>query len=113
MVVIFPFLAKMVGGAVVKEIVNQVKKLEDGGAVDKTEMALVHKGEYMLPKGVKPTPAQRRAVAKKKITKQKAQVKQVRPKVVKAKAPKKAQARKPQIRKPTNQLVKKKRKGKK
>ena len=103
MVVIFPFLAKMVGGAVVNEIVNQVKKLEDGGAVDKTEMALVHKGEYMLPKGVKPTPAQRRAVAKKKITKQKA----------KAKAPKKAQVRKPQIRKPTNQLVKKKRKGKK
>ena len=103
MVVIFPFLAKMVGGAGVNEIVKQVKKLEDGGAVDKTEMALVHKGEYMLPKGVKPTPAQRRAVAKKKITKQKA----------KAKAPKKAQLRKPQIRKPTNQLVKKKRKGKK
>jgi len=95
MVVIFPMLAKMLAGPVI----NQLMKLEEGGPVNKTQMALVHKGEYMLPKGVKPTPAQRRAVVKKKMTKQKAKAK--------------TQVRKPQIRKPTNQLVKKKRKGKK
>jgi len=99
MVVIFPMLAKMLAGPVI----NELMKLEEGGPVNKTQMALVHKGEFMLPKGVKPTQAQRRAVAKNKLTKQKAI----------AKAPKKAQVRKPQIRKPTNQLVKKKRKGKK
>ena len=37
---------------------------EEGGEVKQTGQALVHKGEYVLPKGVKPTPAQRRAVAK-------------------------------------------------
>ena len=95
MVVIFPMLAKMLAGPVI----NQLMKLEEGGPVNKTQMALVHKGEYMLPKGVKPTTAQRRAVVKKKMTKQKAKAK--------------TQVRKPQIRKPTNQLVKKKRKGKK
>lgn len=99
----FKTMAQVVAPFVIEEMINQVKKLEEGGAVNKTQMALVHKGEYMLPKGVKPTPAQKRAVVKKKTTKLKA----------KAKAPKKAQVRKPQIRKPVNQLVKKKRKGKK
>lgn len=33
-------------------------KLETGGKVKKTQMAMVHKNEYMLPASVKPTPAQ-------------------------------------------------------
>ena len=106
-------VAKLAIPIITDLIVDKFIKKEDGGAIKKTQPAMIHAGEYILPKGVKPTPAQRRAVAKKKLTKQKAQVKQVRPKVVKAKAPKKAQVRKPQIRKPVNQLVKKKRKGKK
>ena len=97
-----PFV-KFVAPILIEQLVDKVIKKEDGGAIKKTQLAQIHAGEYILPKGVKPTPAQRRAVAKKKITKQKA----------KAKAPKKAQVRKPQIRKPINQLVKKKRKGKK
>lgn len=35
-----------------------------GGRVNKTEPALVHKGEFVLPAGVKPTKAQMSAVAK-------------------------------------------------
>lgn len=37
-----------------------------GGKVNKTGLALVHKGEYVLPAGVKPTKAQKARVAKKK-----------------------------------------------
>jgi len=38
-----------------------------GGAVGKRNVkALLHAGEYVLPKGVKPTKAQRKAVADKK-----------------------------------------------
>ena len=96
-------VAKLAIPIITDLIVDKFVKKEDGGYIKKTQPAMIHAGEYILPKGVKPTPAQRRAVAKKKITKQKA----------KAKAPKKAQVRKPQIRKPINQLVKKKRKGKK
>ena len=92
---VFTTLATALAPTIIEEVVKQVRKLEEGGDVNKTQMALVHKGEYMLPKGVKPTPAQRRAVAKKKATKRKAPV------------------RKPQIRKPVNRLVKKKGKGKK
>ena len=36
-----------------------------GGPVKKTGLAVVHSGEYVLPKGVKPTKAQKAAVAKK------------------------------------------------
>lgn len=36
-----------------------------GGKVTKTGAAIVHKGEYVLPVGVKPTKAQKAAVAKK------------------------------------------------
>jgi len=39
---------------------------KQGGAVHHTGAAVVHKGEYILPKGVKPTKAQRAAVNKKK-----------------------------------------------
>lgn len=37
---------------------------KEGGAVKKTGPAMVHAGEYVLPKGVKPTKAQKNAVAK-------------------------------------------------
>lgn len=37
-----------------------------GGRVKKTEPALVHKGEFVLPVGVKPTKTQVEAVARKK-----------------------------------------------
>jgi hypothetical protein len=37
-----------------------------GGQVKRTGKALVHKGEYVLPKGVKPTATQKKAVAKNK-----------------------------------------------
>ena len=40
-----------------------------GGKVNKTGLAVVHKGEYVLPKGVKPTKAQKARVAKKKAKK--------------------------------------------
>ena len=35
-----------------------------GGSVKKTGMAMVHKNEYILPSGIKPTKAQKAAVAK-------------------------------------------------
>lgn len=38
----------------------------NGGKVKRTGKALVHRGEYVLPKGVKPTAAQRKAVAARK-----------------------------------------------
>ena len=38
---------------------------KNGGKVKKTGLAKVHKGEYVLPVGVKPTKAQKSAVAKK------------------------------------------------
>ena len=40
-----------------------------GGKVKKTGLAVVHKGEYVLPKGVAPTKAQKAKVAKKKLKK--------------------------------------------
>ncbi len=40
-----------------------------GGKVNKTGLALVHKGEYILPKGVAATKAQKAKVAKKKAKK--------------------------------------------
>ena len=40
-----------------------------GGKVKKTQMALVHAGEYVLPKGVKPTKAQVKKVNKGKMKK--------------------------------------------
>jgi outer membrane lipoprotein SlyB len=39
---------------------------KNGGRVKRTGKALVHKDEYVLPAGVKPTAAQRKAVAKRK-----------------------------------------------
>ena len=37
---------------------------ETGGEVPRDTKAILHKGEYVLPKGVKPTKAQRKAVNK-------------------------------------------------
>ena len=51
-------MASLVASALLPVIVDQLLKLETGGKVEKTQMALVHKNEYMLPAGVKPTPAQ-------------------------------------------------------
>ena len=39
---------------------------ETGGEVPRDTKAILHKGEYVLPAGVKPTKAQRKAVNKKK-----------------------------------------------
>lgn len=39
---------------------------ETGGTVRKTGLATVHKGEYVLPVGVKPTKAQKAEVSKRK-----------------------------------------------
>lgn len=37
---------------------------KEGGQVKKTGLAYVHKNEFVLPAGVKPTKAQKKAVAK-------------------------------------------------
>lgn len=76
-------------------------QFETGGKVKKTGVAMVHSGEYVLPKGVAPTASQRKAVASRK-------------KATAKKPARKPVARKPRVRKPTNNLVKtKKGKGKK
>jgi hypothetical protein len=59
----------VIASALAPLIVEQLTKLEKGGDVKKTGAVIVHKGEYMLPKGVKPTKAQRKAVAKGKAKK--------------------------------------------
>ena len=59
----------IIASALAPLIVEQLTKLEKGGDVKKTGAVIVHKGEYMLPKGVKPTKAQRKAVAKGKAKK--------------------------------------------
>lgn len=48
-----------------------LQKMKTGGAVKmakgrKSAVVVLHKGEYVLPAGVKPTVAQKKAVAKKK-----------------------------------------------
>jgi hypothetical protein len=57
-------------GGVAKDVVGSLGSLvpfKKGGAVGKRNVkALLHAGEYVLPKGVKPTKAQRKAVADKK-----------------------------------------------
>lgn len=78
-----------------------IDQFETGGKVKKTGVAMVHSGEYVLPKGVAPTASQRKAVASRK-------------KATAKKPARKPVARKPRVRKPTNNLVKtKKGKGKK
>ena len=57
-------------GGVAKGVVGQLSSLipfKNGGAVGKRNVkALLHAGEYVLPAGVKPTKAQKKAVADKK-----------------------------------------------
>lgn len=71
-----------------------------GGGVKKDTKVILHAGEYVLPRGVKPTMAQRKAVAKNKAVgfrKQPAR-----------KVPAK---RKPRVRKTNAKLIKKKKKN--
>lgn len=66
-------LGQKYGGNTGREIGSTLGKIggaalpwfKKGGAVKKTGKAIVHKGEYVLPVGVKPTKAQKAAVAKK------------------------------------------------
>ena len=53
-------IGSQIGGAVGTEF----PAFKKGGKVKKTGLALVHKDEFVLPKGVKPTKAQKDAVAK-------------------------------------------------
>ena len=72
-------LGKIAGGIIGKAVGNEklgqqlggiagemAPGYKTGGQVKRTGKALVHKGEYVLPKGVKPTKAQKAAVAKAK-----------------------------------------------
>lgn len=75
-------LGKAVGSDLVGDIAgaglgfvgSMLPFFEDGGIVRNTGTAVVHRGEYVLPVGVKPTPAQRRAVQKRKANKLKKKV---------------------------------------
>jgi len=65
-------MASLIASALLPVLVENLLKLETGGKVEKTQIAMVHKNEYMLPAGVKPTPAQVKkvnALKKKKATK--------------------------------------------
>ena len=50
-------------GGTVGSALGSLLPFKKGGRVKKTGPALVHKGEYVLPKGVKPTKAQKDKVA--------------------------------------------------
>jgi hypothetical protein len=54
---------KTIGGAVGGGL-GSLLPFKKGGHVGKTGPALLHAGEFVLPKSVKPTKAQRAAVAK-------------------------------------------------
>ena len=43
---------------------NKIAGYKIGGKVKKTGLAYIHKDEYILPKGIKPTKTQQKAVAK-------------------------------------------------
>ncbi len=55
-----------VAGGVLGKAFPMFKK---GGKVKKTGLAVVHRGEYVLPAGVAPTATQKKAVAKRKAKK--------------------------------------------
>ena len=68
-------LGKAVGSDIVGDIASSVLGglgallpigFENGGEVKQTGKALVHKGEYVLPKGVRPTKSQMKEVNKRK-----------------------------------------------
>jgi hypothetical protein len=50
-------------GGTVGSALGSLLPFKKGGRVKRTGPALVHKGEYVLPKGVKPTKAQKDKVA--------------------------------------------------
>lgn len=55
-----------IGDEIGGSILGALIPFKKGGKVKKTGPIYAHKGEYVLPKGVKPTKAQLKAVAKKK-----------------------------------------------
>jgi hypothetical protein len=63
-------IGKKEGGKFGKEIggnvLGQLIPFKRGGKVRKTGPALIHKGEFVLPSGVKPTSKQMKAVLKRK-----------------------------------------------
>jgi hypothetical protein len=55
---------KNIGRAVGSAAGMAIPYFKEGGAVKKTGLAVVHKGEYVLPASIKPTKAQKSAVDK-------------------------------------------------
>jgi hypothetical protein len=51
-------------GEAAGEKLGELSPFKKGGRVRKTGKAVVHKGEYILPRGVAPTARQKRMVAK-------------------------------------------------
>jgi hypothetical protein len=58
-----PTLGASVGGLLGGEL-GRMTGFKKGGRVKRTGKALVHKGEFVLPVGVAPTKAQKKAVKK-------------------------------------------------
>lgn len=56
---------KKLGG----HVLGQLIPFKKGGKVKKTGPAFMHKGEFVLPKGVRPTSKQMKAVSKRKVRK--------------------------------------------
>lgn len=52
-------------GADIGAMIGDLLPFKKGGRVKRNTRALLHKGEFVLPKGVKPTKAQIKAVRKK------------------------------------------------
>ena len=55
---------KGVDGGELGAALGSLAPFKKGGRVPRTGKALIHKGEYILPVGVAPTKAQKKAVAK-------------------------------------------------
>ena len=55
-------IGSKIGKELIAPRINKAAGFKYGGPVHKTEKALVHAGEYVLPVGVKPTAAQKRQV---------------------------------------------------
>lgn len=58
------FPVKGIDGGAVGGALGELAPFKKGGRVPRTGKALIHKGEYILPVGVAPTKAQKKAVAK-------------------------------------------------
>lgn len=56
-----------IGGDIGGDILDKLIPFKKGGRVKKTGPILAHKGEFVLPKGVKPTKAQVKAVSKRRV----------------------------------------------